>query len=429
MRQLIIDAQHTGISGDKFLAALLDLLFTDLSIEQANKNRLQALQLVASNVVKAAGLEGKAEFTLTLEQIEQFVHQGLQLHIHIKEPKRHLRLSDALAIIDQYTKQQQLSKRAKDFSKKAFHILFEAEAAAHNIPVEKTHLHEVGSLDTFLDILGAATLLDRLELFTVTLFVLPVALGSGTITFSHGTLPVPVPAVTEIAHKFSIPVMMGPLAGELTTPTGIAIIAALQKILETTFITTPPIFQLEKVGTGFGTKTFENTPNSLRLFLGSLVQQSYPKEEIAIIETNLDDCSGEVIGFLTERLFELGAKDVYLTPLFMKKGRPATKVSVLCAEEEIERFATEIMNQTSTIGVRILRGTKLMLPREIKHFQVVINGKHFALKGKIAYTKTGAIAHFKPEFEDVKTIVNATGLTITEVLAKVRQQMANELEK
>jgi len=428
MKQLIIDAQVTGISGDKFLAALLDLLFPKLPLEQANKKRLAMVQQIALEVIEAANLQGQAKISIAVKHVEQFVHSGLQLEVKIQEPKRHLHLSQAKDIIAAFVKKHPLSKEAVQFSEQAFQIIFEAEAKAHNVPPEKAHLHEVGSIDTFLDILGAATILDQLALFQGAIFILPVALGSGTVTFSHGSLPVPVPAVTEIVREFAIPISLGSLQGELSTPTGVAILAALQKTVKAQFIEKSPVLVLNQIGIGFGTKRFENTPNSLRLLVGSPMA-SYPQEEIALIETNLDDCSGEVIGFLTQKLLELGAKDVFLTPIFMKKGRPATKVSVLCAPTEVEFFATEIMKQTSTIGVRVLAGTKIMLPREIQQFNIVIAGKEFSIRGKIAYAKNGTIAHFKPEFDDVKAVVTATGLSITEVFSIIHQYMAQVLKK
>jgi uncharacterized protein (DUF111 family) len=128
-------------------------------------------------------------------------------------------------------------------------------------------------------------------------------------------------------------------------------------------------------------------------------------------------------------LLELGAKDAFLTPIYMKKSRPATKISVLCEPDEVEKFATEIMNQTSTIGVRIIESSKLMLRREIKKYQVTINSKKFNVRGKIAYNKHGEMVHFKPEFEDVKLITNETNLTINEVVSIVRSEIKKELEK
>ncbi|NHJ41301.1 MAG: LarC family nickel insertion protein, partial [Asgard group archaeon] len=124
-----------------------------------------------------------------------------------------------------------------------------------------------------------------------------------------------------------------------------------------------------------------------------------------------------------------GAKDAFLTPIYMKKSRPATKISVLCNPNEIEKFATEIMNQTSTIGVRIIQSSKLMLKREIKEFHITINGKNFLVRGKIAYNKNGEIAHFKPEFDDVKLITEETGLTINEVVSRARSLIKKEIEK
>jgi uncharacterized protein (TIGR00299 family) protein len=425
---LCIDAQLAGAAGDMFLSALLDLLYKEESDQKkADKKRQQFISGIAQKIPQIAGLEGKAKINIEIERKEKFAFEGLYSKISIEEPHRHVMLKQALEIINNAAEFFKLSSKGKDFCTTALNILFEAEAQAHGEPIEKVHLHEAGSLDTFLDLIAAAILLEKLDLFKARIYVLPVALGSGTITFSHGTLPVPAPAVAEIVQKYKIPTTIGTLPGELLTPTGAIIIAALLTLENANVISKYPAAVIKKIGVGLGTKEFEKSPNGVRLIVSETIGSSFPIEEIVIIETNIDDCSGETIGFLTKRLLQLGAKDVFLTPIYMKKNRPATKISVLCNPEEVELYASEIMNQTSTIGVRVINSNKLMLKREIRDFKIKIQDKEFVVQGKIAYNKEGEIAHFKPEFDDVKKITNETGLTVNDVILKVRSLMKEKL--
>ncbi|MFW9922375.1 MAG: nickel pincer cofactor biosynthesis protein LarC [Candidatus Thorarchaeota archaeon] len=428
MKSLIIDGQISGASGDMFLGALLDLYSKQQQIHDDSKI-LAIIRDIANKIVQAAKLDNQAKISIELIRKNIRAVEGIYLKIAIEEPHRHLHYPQAMAIIEEAIKLMGLSEKGGSFSKRALEILFEAESKAHGEPIEKVHLHEAGSLDTFLDILGTAYLLEKIGLFDVLVSVLPINLGSGTVTFSHGTLPVPAPAVENIVKQYQIPSFIGTITGEMFTPTGAMIIASLLTINNhmKTLAYSPPMF-FESNGIGFGTKELEKSPNALRLIYGSTLEDQLPREEITIIETNIDDCSGEVIGFLSNRLLELGAKDVYLTPIYMKKGRPGTKISVLCDPKDEVKFSSEIMNQTSTIGVRLLRSTKLMLSRKIAQFEIEINNKKWAIQGKIAYTPNGDIAHFKPEFDDVKLITEQTGLTINEVISLARQKIASELK-
>ncbi|MHA1308757.1 MAG: nickel insertion protein, partial [Candidatus Heimdallarchaeota archaeon] len=243
MKCVIIDGQLTGASGDMFLGALLDLQFKDESdIQKADKQRKELANKLAKIIVKAAGLEEKAKLEIDLERKNIRAIEGLNVKITLEEPNRHLHAPQAFDIIEKTVEMLELSKPAKNFSKKAIEILFEAESKAHGEPIEKVHLHEAGSLDTFLDVLGAAYLLDKLDLFSSKYYILPLAIGSGTVTFSHGTLPVPAPAVAEIIKKYKLPVTIGNIKSELLTPTGAIIVASLLQFNTSTFVKDSPSF-------------------------------------------------------------------------------------------------------------------------------------------------------------------------------------------
>jgi len=429
LKCIIIDGQLTGASGDMFLGALLDLQFKDeKDVLKADKKRKDLANKIAKFVVKAAGLEGKAKLEIDLERKNIRAIEGLNVKITIEEPQRHLHAPQAFEIVEKTAELLELSPQAKKFSKKAIEILFEAESKAHGEPLEKVHLHEAGSLDTFLDVLGAAYLLEQLEFFSGKFYILPVAIGSGTVTFSHGTLPVPAPAVVEIIKEYKLPVTIGNIKSELLTPTGAIIIASLLQFNTFTFVKETPSFTLEMIGVGFGTKEFEKSPNALRLFVGEDFEKEFPREVVSVIETNIDDCSGEIIGYLTKRLFKMGAKDVYLTPIYMKKSRPATKISVICDQKDELLFSSEILNQTSTIGVRITKSTKIMLKREFKDFTIKINGKDWQFTGKIAYGSDGQVVHFKPEFEDIRNIAEENNMPVIEIITLARKEIASKLK-
>ncbi len=427
MKSLIFDAQIAGVSGDMFLSALLALYKVEQKQATADKERQAFIDDIATKIIQAAALENEAKIKVKIHHKNLNAIEGLYMQIELSEPHRHLKIPQAFKILEKFFTIYPMSEKAQLFSKKAFEILFEAEAKAHGESMEAVHLHEAGSLDTFLDVLGAASLFDQMGLFNALIFILPVALGSGTVTFSHGTLPVPAPAVVEIVKKYQIPVHSGTIKSELLTPTGAILIASLMNACKSSVIKNYPYMTIEQSVAGFGTKEFEKTPNALRLILGTNLESDYPQEEISIIETNLDDCSGETIGFLSQKLLDMGAKDVYLTPIYMKKGRPGTKISVLCSPEEVGVFAAEIMNQTSTIGVRIINSKKIMLRREIKEVQIKIKEKNFTVRAKISYNKKGDIAHFKPEFDDIKHITEETGLTINDVVSMTREQIKKKL--
>ena len=221
-----------------------------------------------------------------------------------------------------------MTENARKISLDIFEILAQAEAKAHNVPAEEVHFHEVGAVDSIVDILSVAVCLDNLGITDV---IVPVLYeGIGTIRCQHGILPVPVPAVTNIVQQCGLDLKITQVKGELVTPTGAAIVAAVR-----TGKTLPENFEIEKIGIGAGKRTYE-CPGILRAMLirnTDSDQSSDDKDVIYKLETNIDDCSGEVLGFVMERLFEAGARDVHYTPVYMKKNRPAWLLTVICKEE------------------------------------------------------------------------------------------------
>lgn len=255
----------------------------------------------------------------------------------------------------------EMSGRAKETASKIFRILAEAEAKAHGVPAEQVHFHEVGAVDSIVDIIAVAVCLDNLDITEV---IVPyVCEGSGTVRCQHGILPVPVPAVVNVAKAHGIPLRMTGMEGELVTPTGAAIVAAIR-----TAAGLPKEFVVKKTGIGAGKRNYER-PSLLRAMLVESTEKSAEKESadtICKLETNIDDCTGEALGYVMSRLLEFGARDVYYTPVYMKKNRPAYQLSVICDEfcrEELEQI---IFQETTTIGIRRVRMDRTVLQREME---------------------------------------------------------------
>ncbi len=289
-----------------------------------------------------------------------------------------------------------------------FRRLGEAEAKLHKTALESVHFHEIGAVDSICDIVGACVALDSLEIDEI--HSSPINVGSGTIHTEHGTLPVPTPATAELLHNRPI-YSAGPEA-ELTTPTG----AALVTTLANDFGTLPAVRVLSQ-GFGAGDKDFPTQANVLRVLIG---ERTYASESmsIRIIETNIDDSTPQILGYTMERLLEAGALDVTLTPIFMKKNRPATMISVLAAPELIEELASILFAETTTLGLRIVQAERRLLARNTAEVETSYG------KIRIKYTDTGA---FAPEYEDCRRVAAAKGVALRTVIAEANHAFRKDL--
>ncbi len=363
-----------GISGDMLAAALLDL-GADSNVLM---NVLESLPVDGYTVkigrVKKAGIDC-CDFDVRLdEEHENHDHDMAYLHGHDSEKghhshsggeegchchtdhahhaHEHRNLSEIMQILDEAS----MTDRARATAKKIFEILAKAEAQAHGIPLEKVHFHEVGAADSIADIVAIAVCLDNLDI--VQAVVPKLCEGTGTVRCQHGVLPVPVPAVANIMQAYEIPVHFLGIEGEFVTPTGAASVAAIR-----TCGKLPDRFRIEKTGIGAGKRNYE-IPSMLRAMLISEIHDE--KENVVKLETNIDDCTGEMLGFVMERLFEAGARDVHYTPVYMKKNRPGWQLNVICTEEDKARIEQIIFEETTTIGIRCFRMERDVLPREQK---------------------------------------------------------------
>ena len=303
-----------------------------------------------------------------------------------------------------------LTGSGKDRAKQLFQTLGEAEAAIHGTSIDKVHLHEVGALDSIIDIVGAVFAMERLGVDRVVSS--PLNVGSGTIRSEHGLYPVPAPATLRLLE--GIPIYAGPQKAELVTPTG----ALLIRSFASSFGPIPPM-RVKTVGYGAGSRDFADTPNVLRVLIGEAdAAASGPgidasaKMSVVVIEAEIDDMNPQIFGVLMDRLLAHGALDVFYTPIQMKKGRPGTLMTVIAAPEARDRLASTIFRETTTIGFRYREMTRECLDRET----VTVNTPHGPVRFKVA-RRNGELLNASPEFDDCVRIADECGRPVKEIQA------------
>lgn len=374
----------SGISGDMNLGAMIDLgIEKDYLVTELNKLNLKGWELVVQKDQRH-GIHG------TKVTVKQTTHE----HAH-----RHL--SDIKKIIGEST----LHDKIKDLSMKIFQKIADAEATVHGISVERVHFHEVGAIDSIVDIVGAAICFNALEVDAV--LVSDVELGSGFVKCDHGKLPVPAPATAEIVK--GIPVKKGGVDFEATTPTGAAIIATLA-----THFGTDMLIKTERTGYGVGHKEHPDVPNLLRVSLGQSASVSQSGHDALQIECNIDDMNPEFYDHISEKLFSAGAADVYLSTIMMKKGRPGIILHVICEKEAAEQIKNIIFTETTSLGVRTFPFRKDTLAREFE----TVRSDFGDIRIKRSFFH-GIEVSAKPEYEDCKRIANENGLPVKEIYNKV----------
>ena len=279
----------------------------------------------------------------------EHTHDHGHTHDHM-HPHTHRNLYDIYTIIDRL----QSSDKVKQLARRIFEIVAEAESKAHGLPIDQVHFHEVGAIDSIVDIISTAVCLDNLGIEKV--IVSPLAEGQGYVRCQHGTLPVPVPATANIAQAYGLKLRFTETPGEMVTPTGAAIAAALN-----TGASMPKNYRIVKIGIGAGNKDFDHA-NILRAML--IEEEEEEKTDgLELLETNLDDCTGEALGYTMNLLLKAGANDVWYTPIYMKKNRPAYMLSVLCRESSRETMEDIIFTHTTSIGIRRFPAERTALER------------------------------------------------------------------
>ncbi len=329
-------------------------------------------------------------------------HKHTEGHHHHEHA--HRGLFEVLEIIEQ----TQMSVKAKEIAKKIFQILGEAEAKAHGQSIESVHFHEVGAVDSIVDIISAAVCIDDLDVNDVIFSKLYE--GTGKVRSQHGVLPVPVPAVLNIVSAHNLQLHIMDQEGEFITPTGAAIVAATK-----TKDVLPESFQILATGIGAGKRAYKN-PSMVRSMLIQREGNTTKEKELCKLESNIDDSTGEMFGYLSAKLFEHGAKDVYFTPIYMKKNRPAYQINVICDLDKADEFEKIIFRESTTIGIRKIRLEREILARE-QHFIKTSLGE-----ANVKICKVGEDVRIYPEYESVIELCKSTGKSFPEVFRLIERE-------
>ncbi len=372
----------SGISGDMTLGALIDAGLPFAELQEA----LSGLPV--------------SGYEITCEKIASKGVIGTRVDVKLTEEQPHRHLHHVVEIVEGST----MPASVKQNAVAVFRLLAEAEAQVHGSTVEEVHFHEVGAVDAIVDIVGTCFGLERLGVSRCYASALPS--GSGTVHTAHGMLPVPAPATLEIMRRANAPLRDVPVEGEMVTPTGAALLAHFA-----TF--TQPQMRLEQVGYGFGQKEFP-WPNVLRLWLGEAIPAGMDSDEVSVIEANLDDTTGELLGAAMEALLAAGALDVYFTPIQMKKNRPAVKVSVIAPVQKEAAMAEEVVRQTSTLGVRVQRMRRYKAERWQEEVETPWGKVRVKVK-RIDGERTAS-----PEYDDCRKLAQERGLSVWEVYEAAR---------
>ena len=385
MKTLYFDCQ-AGISGDMTVASLLDLGVP-----------LEHLQ----GELAKLGLP-KDSYALSVTRTQRHHIAALKFDVNIHDVHTHRHYTG----IDTMIAESGLADGVKKKAQRIFRRLAEAEAKVHGVAIAEVHFHEVGAIDSIVDIVGVAICLDYLCVDKVCASALP--LGSGFVETAHGLLPIPAPATAELLLGLPVHGECGP--GERVTPTGAAIIAALADSFGF-----PPAMRIEKIGSGAGGKDFPDLPNILRAFIGS-VDSGTEVSLLTVMEANIDDSSPEILGYALERLLAEGALDAWFTQIQMKKGRPAVMLSLLCPQDEADKFSRIILQETTAIGIRHYPVSRVALKRRIEERDTKL--------GKVRFKVTDCGE--KPEFEDCRRIALESGLPLREVYRRLQNEDSGE---
>ena len=427
-----------GISGDMNLGAMVDLgVDAGVLVHELAKLHLESEYRIDIRKAEKMGITGtKVDVVLLPHEYEHELEHEIErpvIHVHPVLSARPVILavgphdrapapaSDSapahihqrnIRDIEAILRASSLSQEVIERSMRMFLRIAKAEAQVHGKTIEEVHFHEVGAIDSIVDIVGAAIALDILQVDRI--LSSPVQLGGGFVRCAHGLLPVPVPATAAILQ--GIPTRSGLASSEMTTPTGAAILAENVDA----FIDQPQM-TIRKIGYGLGTKDFE-VPNILRVYLGTS-DADMDKDTQVMIETNIDDMSPERLQYVQEQLFKAGALDVYLTQIIMKKGRPAVKMSVLTAKDTEEKVTHVIFSETTSIGLRKTAVEKVMLQRE----SILVHTKFGDVSVKKAFAATIA-PKYKAEYEDCRRIAKEKQISIEQVYSEVEKEIGRFIE-
>ncbi len=410
---LIFDCQASGVAGDMILAALLDLgADTDKVVS--------AIKLLENPEY------GYKNIQIKINQVMRGEFKASQIDVTSESASKRLG-SELIDIVEKAAGTLELSAKAQQFASKTIRTLVGAEADLHKTSFDEAHLHEVSLVDTAAEILGVAVALDDLGLFEAKIYSTPVAVGGGTFRFSHGIVSSPAPATLAILQSKNFHFQGGPIEAELATPTGVSILVNLVDEVTRFYPSMVPL----KVGYGAGTKEFGEVPALLRVTTGIILGNDIGKDEIAVLETNLDDVSGEVLGYTLDRLLSEGAKDVSIIPMYTKKNRPGHIVKVITERKDVQHLSQVLIEETGTLGVRVYFCERHIVDRELHNVDLSISGSKESVRVKVTKNLNGEIIQIKPEYDDLKKLAEKTKKPFRELsdnaVAKAREVLKKEV--
>ena len=395
---LVIDCNASGIAGDMLLGALLDL---GVNVERV---------ISAIKTLEAPEF-GYRHIDIAIDEVTRGEFRATQIDVtSTAAEKRHG--SELIDIIEKAAAGIYMSDKARAFASKVIRTIIEAEADLHKTSFEDAHLHEVALIDTAAEIIGCAVALDDLHLFGAKIYSTPLAVGGGVFKFSHGIVSAPAPATLSILQGKNFPFHGGPIEKELATPTGTALLVNLVSEVNSFYPSIVPL----KVGYGAGTKEYPEMPAVLRLTLGEASEMDLVRDEIAVLETNIDDATGEVLGYTVDRLLSEGAKDVSILPVFTKKNRPAQIVKIIADQKDVTHLSEVLIAETGTLGVRVYYCERHIINRELLMVDLSVMGNKETVRVKVSKNAKGEIIRIKPEYEDLKLLAEKTKKPLRELL-------------
>ena len=399
---IVIDPQIAGISGDMLLSSLVNL--------GANKNK------IIEGIIKSQKfLSGSIIKKMDFQKIQKHGIASTELILEIDENVSERKgIEIKKAIIESVT-ELNLPTKARVFAESCINTLISSESKIHGISEDSVHFHEASSIDTLVDIVGITIALDDLELFEEKIVCLPISVGGDTVSFSHGTMSNPASAILQIFKNSDLNIQGNDSKEELTTPTGACILVNLTNNPVQYY----PSMNITSIGYGAGQKDFKGFSNVLKIIQGN--ENNFEMDSVKILETNIDDVSGEILGHLIEKVMDQGAKDVSIYPGITKKGRPTNLVCVICDDLKVDMIVDTLVLETGTLGVRISNSNRYIVPRTNHNFSLTFDGKSFEVNYKKSSHK-GKI-HFKIEFDDLKNISNALDKPIVDIESFLRKEI------
>lgn len=390
MKAILFDP-FSGASGDMTTACLIDL------------------GADADKVIEA--METAADVVVEVTRTTKKGIAATAVNVTVKKDGS-LKLSEIIERISSLSLPEEVISDAVS----VFTILGKAESKIHGVPIEKLHFHELGQEDAIADIMGACTAFHDLSLKDHRIYCTPISVGEGFIEFSHGKFPVPSPAALEILKEHSMPWKPGPVEGELLTPTGAALLAHFVNKKGAC-----PGMTAKRIGYGAGSMEGA-VPNVLRVIEGE-IDKALISDSIEVLETNVDDVTGQVLGNLIDELLAAGARDVSIIPATMKKGRIGSIIQVIAKPEDSEALASKMIEETGSLGIRVIPVKhRLIAQREMDKVDIKINGKVFTIAVKIARDLRGVLLNISAEFEDCKKAAGLSGVPVKDVIRKAEEE-------